>query len=67
MAVLKVSHGSFETQSSQRNTHDRLLRELAEALVAFRQTLKTANLWQQVLSKHAGHIYGGRRTALRMA
>jgi uncharacterized protein (DUF1501 family) len=49
VAVLKVSHGSFDTHSNQRNTHDRLLSELAEALVAFRQTMQTANLWQQVL------------------
>jgi uncharacterized protein (DUF1501 family) len=49
VAVFKVSHGSFDTHSNQRNTHDRLLHELAEALVAFRQTLQTANLWQQVL------------------
>ena len=48
VAVLKVSHGSFDTHSNQRNTHDRLLRELAEALVAFRQAMQTANLWQHV-------------------
>jgi len=49
VAVLKVSHGSFDTHSNQRNTHDRLLQELAEALVVFRQTMMAANLWQQVL------------------
>ena len=48
VAVLKVSHGSFDTHSNQRDTHSRLLRELAEALVAFRQAMQTANLWQQV-------------------
>lgn len=48
VAVLKVSHGSFDTHSNQRTTHDRLLRELAEALVAFRQAMQTANLWQHV-------------------
>lgn len=32
VAVLKVSHGSFDTHSNQRDTHNRLLRELAEAL-----------------------------------
>ena len=47
--VLKVSHGSFDTHSNQRNTHDRLLHELAEALVAFRQAMQTAHLWQQVV------------------
>jgi len=49
VAVLKVSHGSFDTHSNQRNTHDRLLHELAEALVAFRQAMRTANLWKQVV------------------
>lgn len=48
VAVLKVSHGSFDTHSNQRDIHNRLLRELAEALVAFRQAMQTANLWQQV-------------------
>lgn len=37
------------THSNQRNTHDRLLRELAEALTVFRQAMKAANVWQQVV------------------
>jgi len=49
VAVIKVSHGSFDTHSNQRANHDRLLRELAEALMAFRRAMHGAGLWQQVL------------------
>jgi uncharacterized protein (DUF1501 family) len=49
VAVIKVSHGSFDTHSNQRQTHDRLLRELAEALMAFRQAMQSAGRWSQVL------------------
>lgn len=49
VAVIKVSHGSFDTHSNQRQTHDRLLRELAEALMAFRQAMQSAGRWPQVL------------------
>lgn len=49
VAVLKVSHGSFDTHSRQQETHQRLLQELAEALSAFRQAMQTAGLWSNVL------------------
>lgn len=47
--VFKVAHGSFDTHSNQRNLHDRLLKELAEALAAFRTALREAGLWERVL------------------
>jgi uncharacterized protein (DUF1501 family) len=49
VAVLKVSHGSFDTHSQQRATHERLLRELAEALAAFRTVLRQHRLWDRTL------------------
>jgi uncharacterized protein (DUF1501 family) len=49
IAVIKVSHGSFDTHSQQRATHERLLKELAEALAAFRMALKQERLWDQTL------------------
>lgn len=61
VTVIKVSHGSFDTHSNQRTTHDRLLRELAEALMAFRQAMHAAGLWQQVLLMTYSEF--GRRTA----
>lgn len=49
VAVLKLAHGSFDTHSNQRGTHDRLLRELAEGLAAFRDALIALQLWERVL------------------
>jgi len=49
VAALKLAHGSFDTHSNQRNTHDRLLRELAEGLAAFRDALIALALWDRVL------------------
>ena len=46
--VIKLSHGSFDTHQQQLITHQRLLAELAQAVVAFRQTMKDAQLWQEV-------------------
>jgi uncharacterized protein (DUF1501 family) len=48
-AVIKVAHGGFDTHANQRATHERLLRELAEALAAFRAALKHRGLWDKVL------------------
>jgi uncharacterized protein (DUF1501 family) len=59
--VVKVSHGSFDTHVHQRGTHDRLLRELAEALDAFRATLAARGLWDGVLV--ATYSEFGRRAA----
>jgi uncharacterized protein (DUF1501 family) len=49
VAVIKVSHGSFDTHAGQLGHHERLLKELAEGLVAFRQTVQQAGLWDRVL------------------
>jgi uncharacterized protein (DUF1501 family) len=49
VAVIKVSHGSFDTHAGQLGHHERLLKELAEALAAFRRTAQRAGLWDRVL------------------
>ncbi len=49
VAVIKVSQGSFDTHAGQLGQHERLLRELAEGLAIFRQTLQRAGLWERVL------------------
>lgn len=47
--VIKVSHGGFDTHANQRNLHDRLLQQLAEAMDAFRRAMQQAGRWEQVL------------------
>jgi len=49
VAVIKVSHGSFDTHAGQLGHHERLLKDLAEGLVAFRKTVQKADLWERVL------------------
>ncbi|MDH4155019.1 MAG: DUF1501 domain-containing protein [Nitrospira sp.] len=49
VAVIKVSIGSFDTHANQLGHHERLLRELAEAIVAFRQAVREAGHWDRVL------------------
>ncbi len=49
VAVVKVPHDSCDTRSNQSGQHDRLLRELAEALAAFRKSIREAGLWDRVL------------------
>lgn len=49
VAAIKASHGGFDTHGNQRATHDRLLRELAEALAAFREALRRHSLWDRTL------------------
>ncbi len=49
LAVIKVSHGSFDTHSNQRANHDRLLGELAGGLAAFREAMVEAGLWNRVM------------------
>ncbi len=46
--VIKVSHGSFDTHTYQRNTHDRLIGELGAALAAFRHAMIERNAWGRV-------------------
>jgi uncharacterized protein (DUF1501 family) len=49
VAVIKVSHGSFDTHADQLGHHERLLKELAESLVAFCQAVAQAGPWDRVL------------------
>lgn len=59
--VIKVSQGSYDTHAFQRGTHDRLLAELAEGLVAFRDALSAIGRWDGVLV--ATYSEFGRRAA----
>jgi uncharacterized protein (DUF1501 family) len=45
---IKLSHGSFDTHTWQRNTHDRLIGELGAALAAFRQAMLEIGAWNRV-------------------
>ncbi len=47
--VIKATHGGFDTHQNQRGAQDRLLRQLAEALAAFRTALQAQGLWDRVL------------------
>ncbi len=47
--VIKLSHGSFDTHSNQLGRHERLLRQLAQALAAFRRVLQAQGAWDRVL------------------
>jgi uncharacterized protein (DUF1501 family) len=47
--VIKVSIGSFDTHVYQRTNHNRLLRELADGLAAFRATMIARARWDDVL------------------
>ncbi|ULA62234.1 MAG: hypothetical protein LZF86_10094 [Nitrospira sp.] len=49
VAVIKVSQTGFDTHAGQLGHHERLLKELAEGLVAFRQAMVQAGLWDRVL------------------
>lgn len=49
VAVIKVSIGSFDTHANQLGHHERLLKELAEAVVAFRQAMQQFGHWDRVL------------------
>lgn len=49
IAVIKVIHGGFDTHAGQRHTHQRLLGELAQALVNFRSAMLAHGLWDRVL------------------
>ena len=49
VAVIKVTHGSFDTHARQANQHHRLLEELADALAIFRTTMMKQGLWDQVV------------------
>lgn len=47
--VYYISHGGFDTHTNQRGTHDRLLRELGDALKAFCDDMRTTGNLQRVL------------------
>lgn len=49
VAVIKASQTGFDTHAGQLGHHERLLKELAEGLVAFRQAMGQAGLWDRVL------------------
>lgn len=49
LAVIKVSHGGFDTHSGQAGQHQRLLGELAQGLAAFRSAMQEVGLWDRVL------------------
>lgn len=46
---MKVSQTGFDTHAGQLGHHERLLKELAEGLAAFRQAMVQAGLWDRVL------------------
>jgi len=47
--IYKVTLDGFDTHRNQRVTHDRLLREFAEGLAAFRNALNANGLWSRTL------------------
>ncbi|MCC6140821.1 MAG: DUF1501 domain-containing protein [Nitrospira sp.] len=49
VAVIKVSQTGFDTHAGQLGHHERLLKELAAGLVAFRLAMVQAGLWDRVL------------------
>lgn len=48
-SAYKVTLGSFDTHTYQLGRHDRLLRQLSDALAAFQATMKETDRWQDVL------------------
>ena len=49
VAVIKVTHGSFDTHAGQLPHHHRLLEELAQGLSTFRQAMVRQGRWQVLL------------------
>lgn len=49
VAVIKVTHGGFDTHANQRRQHDLLLTQFAEALAAFREEMIAIGRWNDVL------------------
>lgn len=46
IAAARISHNGFDTHTNQPNTQTRLLRELAEGLLAFRSALQEIDQWR---------------------
>lgn len=49
VAALKLSLGSFDTHSGQLGTHARLLKDLADGLIALKSALTELNRWDDTL------------------
>jgi len=49
VAVIKVTHGSFDTHAGQLAAHQRLLDELAQGLIAFRAAMERQGRWKDIL------------------
>lgn len=49
VAAIKVAQNGYDTHSGQQNTQQRLLRELAEGLVALRTALQDIGRWESTL------------------
>ncbi len=49
VAVVRVTHGGYDTHSNQPATHRRLLAELAEGLVAFRAAMREIGRWDDTV------------------
>lgn len=47
--VIKLSIGSFDTHNNQRDSHGRLLKNLADGINSLAQTLVAHNMWQNTL------------------
>ena len=49
VAVVRVTHNGFDTHNGQPNAQQRLLKELAEGLVAFRSAMREIGRWDSTL------------------
>ena len=49
VAAVKITHNGFDTHSGQQGTQQRLLKELAEGLVAMRSALQETGRWNSAL------------------
>jgi uncharacterized protein (DUF1501 family) len=49
VAVIRVTHNGFDTHNGQPGVHQRLLKELAEGLVAFKGALQEIGHWDSTL------------------
>ncbi|MFO0774430.1 MAG: DUF1501 domain-containing protein [Nitrospiraceae bacterium] len=61
VAVIKVMHAGFDTHAGQLQAHHRLLEELAQALISFRNAMVAHRLWDEILV--ATYSEFGRRPA----
>ena len=47
--AIKVSHSGFDTHANQQNVHHRLLGQLAQAVVAFKNAMQAAGRWESMV------------------